>query len=78
LDYILSLIDLPLSILEEFPIQPIKIEPILEIKQSRMGSKLGLKDFDFIRCIGMGGFSKVYLVRERSSGSYFAMKLIEK
>ncbi len=43
-----------------------------------MGQKLGLKDFDFIRCIGMGGFSKVYLVREKSTATYFAMKLIEK
>ena len=42
------------------------------------GSRVGLKDFEFIRCIGMGGFSKVYLVREKSTSCYYAMKLIEK
>jgi serum/glucocorticoid-regulated kinase 2 len=26
----------------------------------------------------MGGFSKVYMVRERRTGLYYAMKLIEK
>jgi serum/glucocorticoid-regulated kinase 2 len=26
----------------------------------------------------MGGFSKVYLVREKATGCYYAMKLIEK
>jgi serum/glucocorticoid-regulated kinase 2 len=55
------------------------LEPVINTESNYpKGSRVGLKDFDFIRCVGMGGFSKVYLVRERSTCQYYAMKLIEK
>jgi serine/threonine protein kinase len=38
--------------------------------------KLG--DFEIIRCIGTGGFSRVYLARYKITGRFFALKLMEK
>ncbi|CAD8081527.1 unnamed protein product [Paramecium primaurelia] len=78
IDYILSSIDRPLSLLSNCPNQPLIIEPILQTEQENKQSKVSLKDFEFIRCIGMGGFSKVYMVREKRTGLFYAMKLIEK
>jgi serum/glucocorticoid-regulated kinase 2 len=40
--------------------------------------KISLKDFIFMKCIGVGGFSRVYLVRKKSNGRFYAMKLIDK
>ena len=40
--------------------------------------KVGLKDFTLLKCIGVGGFSRVYLVRKRDNGLYYALKLIDK
>jgi serum/glucocorticoid-regulated kinase 2 len=40
--------------------------------------KVGLKDFKLVRCLGSGGFSLVYLARDKWSGGFYAMKLIEK
>ncbi|CAD8082549.1 unnamed protein product [Paramecium primaurelia] len=77
-DYILSMTEKPLLILEGCQIKPLVIEPIFEIENDIQISKVSLKDFEFIKCIGMGGFSKVYLVKEIKTGKYFAMKLIEK
>lgn len=37
-----------------------------------------LADFKFIRCLGSGGFSLVYLVRAYFNGKLYAMKLISK
>ncbi|CAD8070349.1 unnamed protein product [Paramecium primaurelia] len=78
IDYILSSIDRPLSLLSNCPNQPLIIEPILQTEQENRLSRVCLRDFEFIRCIGMGGFSKVYMVREKRSGQFYAMKLIEK
>ncbi|CAD8090358.1 unnamed protein product [Paramecium sonneborni] len=78
IDYILSQIDRPLSLLSNCPIQPLIIEPIIQMEQENRQSRVCLRDFEFIRCIGMGGFSKVYMVREKRTGQFYAMKLIEK
>ncbi|CAD8095078.1 unnamed protein product [Paramecium sonneborni] len=78
IDYILSLSDKPLIIFDNCQIRPLVIKPVFEIENEIQTSKVSLKDFEFIKCIGMGGFSKVYLVKERKTGKYFAMKLIEK
>ncbi|CAD8103316.1 unnamed protein product [Paramecium sonneborni] len=78
IDYILSSIDRPLSLLSNCPIQPLIIEPMFQMEQENRQSKVCLRDFEFIRCIGMGGFSKVYMVREKRTGQFYAMKLIEK
>jgi serum/glucocorticoid-regulated kinase 2 len=59
LDYILSKLDLPLSILNAFPNHPIIIQPHYAMPKEIKSKKVGLKDFEFIRCVGSGGFSKV-------------------
>jgi serine/threonine protein kinase len=41
-------------------------------------NRVTLKDFKFLKCIGVGGFSRVYLVKKKSTGRIFAMKLIDK
>lgn len=40
--------------------------------------KVGLKDFVFLKNIGVGGFSLVYLVRKKDTGKFYALKLIDK
>lgn len=35
---------------------------------TRSTEKISLKDFIFMKCIGVGGFSRVYLVRKKSNG----------
>lgn len=40
--------------------------------------KVGLRDFQILKCIGSGGFSKVYLVRWKQNGRFYAMKLVDK
>ncbi|CAD8163008.1 unnamed protein product [Paramecium octaurelia] len=77
-DYILSKVERPLSLLNSIQLQPLIIEPVFALENEIKTPRVSLKDFEFIRCIGMGGFSKVYMVRERRSGQYYAMKLIEK
>ncbi|CAD8161916.1 unnamed protein product [Paramecium octaurelia] len=77
-DYILSMTEKSLLILDQCQIKPLIIEPVFEIENEIQTSRVSLRDFEFIRCIGTGGFSKVYLVRQRQTGKYFAMKLIEK
>lgn len=38
----------------------------------------GIEKYSILRCIGVGGFSKVYLVRDKQKGSFYAAKFIEK
>ncbi|KAG5178312.1 kinase-like domain-containing protein [Tribonema minus] len=40
--------------------------------------KVGLAEFDLVRVIGKGSFGKVTLVRKKSSGRYYAMKVLAK
>lgn len=40
--------------------------------------KVSLDDFDLLKVIGRGSFGKVMLVRKRSSGKIFAMKILKK
>lgn len=37
-----------------------------------------MRCFDILKCIGAGGFSKVFLVRYKEDGKFYAMKLIDK
>ncbi len=37
-----------------------------------------VNDFQLLKVIGRGGFSKVYLVRKKDSGLLFAMKVMQK
>jgi len=34
--------------------------------------------FDIVKCIGSGGFSKVFLGRYKANGQFYALKLISK
>lgn len=35
-----------------------------------------IKEFEFVKTLGAGAYGKVYLVRKKASGDYFAMKVI--
>ena len=39
-------------------------------------TQVGVNDFEFIRVIGKGSFGKVKLVRKKSDGKLYAMKVI--
>ena len=41
-------------------------------------SDVSLNDFNVIRCIGLGGFSRVYLVQKKDTAKMYALKLIDK
>jgi serum/glucocorticoid-regulated kinase 2 len=51
------------------------VEPIW--KQPRK-PEIKLSDFEIIKCIGTGGFSRVFLSRYIPSGKFYALKLMEK
>ncbi|EGR31282.1 protein kinase domain protein, partial [Ichthyophthirius multifiliis] len=44
----------------------------------KVNKQIGLCDFQIIKCIGQGGFSRVYLVQKKDNGQMYALKLIEK
>lgn len=54
--------------------QLLEIEPIW--KTVRSSGRIQLSDFDIIKCIGTGGFSRVFLARFKSNGTFFALKLM--
>jgi serum/glucocorticoid-regulated kinase 2 len=41
-------------------------------------SQLTLDDFDLVKVIGKGGFSKVFQVRKKDTGKIYAMKTLSK
>jgi serine/threonine protein kinase len=49
---------------------------ILDLDHS--SSDIDLKSFDILKVIGRGSFGKVYLVRKKDTGLYFAMKCLKK
>ena len=55
--------------------QLLEIEPVWRIK---IQDGIQLKDFDIIKCIGTGGFSRVFLAKLKSTGVFYALKLMEK
>jgi len=38
---------------------------------------MGIEDFDFLRFLGQGAYGKVYLVRKKSTGDNYAMKIVD-
>lgn len=51
----------------------IELEPMWKVPVSR-----GFCNFEIERCIGYGGFSRVYLARRLSDGYFCALKVIDK
>ncbi|CAD8052699.1 unnamed protein product [Paramecium sonneborni] len=72
LDHYFSLVGKGLQFLNR---KTIKLSPL---NCNCDSNKLSLKSFQFLQCIGMGGFSRVYLVRSKSNGRFLALKLISK
>ena len=42
------------------------------------GGKISKEDFVVVKVIGRGGFGKVYMVKKRTNGKVFAMKVLSK
>ncbi|CAD8045285.1 unnamed protein product [Paramecium primaurelia] len=72
-DYYLTIPDLTLDVFKgiTLQLQPLYTQPITT-------KRVGLKDFTLVKCIGVGGFSRVYMVRKRDNGKFYALKLIDK
>jgi serine/threonine protein kinase len=62
----------PISVFRD---QLLEIEPIWKEKKS---DQTRLTDFEIIKCIGTGGFSRVFLTRLKATGVFYALKLMEK
>lgn len=73
--YYLTLLDRDLDIFEN---ATLSLEPLFLEIIPHQRDFVNLKDFNFIKCIGLGGFSRVYLVQQKTSGKMFALKLIDK
>ncbi|CAK90137.1 unnamed protein product (macronuclear) [Paramecium tetraurelia] len=73
IDYYLSIEHQPLEVFIEQ--RHLKLEPFISRSVNR---QLSINDFEILKCIGVGGFSRVYLVRKKDSGYFYAMKLIDK
>ncbi|CAD8178759.1 unnamed protein product [Paramecium octaurelia] len=73
IDYYLQLPNQRLSVFQGRIITVQGVPGLLALK-----SKTGLRDFIFIKCIGVGGFSRVYLVKKKQSSRFYAMKIIDK
>lgn len=50
------------------------LSPIPRVVQE----KVSLSSFEIVKCIGTGGFSKVFLCRFMETGIFYAMKVIDK
>ncbi len=47
-------------------------------KGQENSGKISKEDFEPIKVIGRGGFGKVYMVKKRSNGKVYAMKVLSK
>ncbi|CAD8188269.1 unnamed protein product [Paramecium pentaurelia] len=71
-DYYLSLDDKPLQVFSNG--RTLKLIPIYYNETQRNS----FDNFILIKCIGVGGFSRVYLVKQKRNGQFYAMKIIDK
>ncbi|KAM3135462.1 hypothetical protein pb186bvf_012481 [Paramecium bursaria] len=72
-DYYLSIPGGALSLFQGITLQ---LQPLYSQVQTQ--KRVGLRDFSLVKCIGVGGFSRVYLVRKKDNGKFYALKLIDK
>lgn len=49
-----------------------------EMEEYRKNGNMGIEDFEILKQIGSGGFSTVFLVRNKLDNQFYAMKLIDK
>ena len=50
-----------------------------EIEEEKLNKQVpSLRNFDFIKVLGTGGFATVYMVRKKATGMLYAMKLVKK
>lgn len=74
---------------EQFPYKKCVINECFQFKQTNKLNKplstffspnqpIGFKSFDFITLLGKGSFGKVFLVRYKETGQYFACKVLNK
>jgi serine/threonine protein kinase len=61
--------------LKVFQGQILEIEPIW---RNHKIENIKLSDFEIVKCIGTGGFSRVFLARLKANGTFYALKLMEK
>lgn len=71
LDYYLTLPDSKTNV---FQGKTIRLRPYFKVMQSAVD----LRSFDLLQCIGSGGFSRVFLVRFKGDGQFYAMKVVSK
>ena len=53
-------------------------EPSRTIYAKNNDTQVSLQSFDFIKVIGRGSFGKVFLVKKKDDGKYYAMKSLRK
>ncbi|CAD8043479.1 unnamed protein product [Paramecium primaurelia] len=49
----------------------------INAEKTNQSSEIGLKDFEFIKPLGQGAFGWVFLVKKKTSGDLYAMKIID-
>ena len=74
MDYLLTLMEAPISFLQDRDI----LETINVQKKTKKKRKPHLEDFNFLKVIGKGGFSNVLMVRKKDDGTIYAMKCLKK
>lgn len=50
----------------------------MEVAMSKSRNKVNMSDFEYLKLLGKGTFGKVILVKERSTGVHYAMKILRK
>ena len=65
-------IDYILTLSGEIKPKALTLRPLIYFRSK----KICMKDFRIIKTLGSGGFSRVYLVRSRLDGKFYAMKLM--